>query len=300
MKIKQLLIFFSLVVYGLTNCNGHSQQNPFTTHYRLFGKGQPILIINGGPGMNSNGFADMAKTIADLGYSTIIYDQRGTGKSTLDTLNENIITMDLMIEDIENLRKELKISKWTILGHSFGGILACHYYSKYSQNVEKLIFSSSGGVNLNFRNYLQQRMQNNLSENQRDSFNLYNKKFMNGDTSTQTRKQRASYLANAYVYNKTFAPLIATRLLEINFDVNGLVMDDLTKIKYDYTNKFKDKKTPVLVIQGKNDIISVETAQEIKNSFGNADIHLLSECGHYGWLDKPKEYFEAINQFLKR
>jgi len=21
---------------------------------------------------------------------------------------------------------------------------------------------------------------------------------------------------------------------------------------------------------------------------------------HYGWLDKPKEYFEAINQFLKQ
>ncbi|MGB3079084.1 MAG: alpha/beta fold hydrolase, partial [Saprospiraceae bacterium] len=51
-------------------------------YYRTFGSGQPLLIINGGPGMNSNGFENLARKLSEH-YKTIIYDQRGTGKSIL-------------------------------------------------------------------------------------------------------------------------------------------------------------------------------------------------------------------------
>jgi proline iminopeptidase len=275
-------------------------QADFKTHYRTFGKGEPILIINGGPGMNSNGFADVAKKISDLGYMTIIFDQRGTGKSTLEKLDTSTITMDLMALDIENLRKELKIKKWTILGHSFGGLLACHYFSKYPERVDRIIFSSSGGVNMNFVNNLKARIQNNLTQTQRDSLSYYQNKITAGDTSYNTRKKRAGFLANAYVYNKKYANLIADRLMELNMEVNGLVVNDLFKINFNYQNMFIKNNVPVLVIQGKNDVISIETAEEIKNSFGNSKLKLLDNCGHYGWLDSPTEYFEAIDSFLKK
>ncbi|MCB0663128.1 MAG: hypothetical protein KDC24_10335, partial [Saprospiraceae bacterium] len=57
-----------------------------TISYKTFGEGKPILIINGGPGMNSNGFQFMAEKIAALGYQTILFDQRGTGGSILPTV----------------------------------------------------------------------------------------------------------------------------------------------------------------------------------------------------------------------
>lgn len=290
-------LMMCLVLSFVMVCQG---QSVFTTHYQMFGKGEPILIINGGPGMNSNGFADMAKTISQLGYTTIIYDQRGTGKSVLEKVDSTTITMDLMAKDIEDLRKQLKIDKWTVLGHSFGGLLACHYYSKYPESVNKLIFSSSGGVNLNFRNYLAEQIQHNLTPPQRDSLSFYQDKITGGDTSFQTRSKRAEFVANAYVFHKDYAKRIAGRLLEMNWNVNSLVIQDLVNIHYDYKNKFINSKIPVLVIQGKNDIIKVETAQEIKDSFGNAKIKLLKNCGHYGWLDDPTEYFGSIKTFLQR
>ena len=92
--------------------------------------------------------------------------------------------------------------------------------------------------------------------------------------------------------------MIAERLEQVNFRVNGLVFQDLRKIKFDYTDRFKSLDIPVLVIQGKNDIISTETAMEIKNSFGNASLLLLDNCGHYGWLDAREVYFTSIQKFL--
>lgn len=288
---------FFLPILLLANIS-FAQKSNIKTHYRVFGKGQPIVIINGGPGMNSNGFAAVAEQISLMGFQTIIYDQRGTGKSHVDSLNNQTITMDFMAEDLENLRKELKLPKWTVMGHSFGGLLATHYFAKYPLSVEKLIFSSSGGVNMKFVSYVQDRLMNNLTSQQRDSLNFYQNKMQNGDTSYQTRFKRANFLANAYVFDKSHAPKIGSRLMEIKFNINALVFQDLNKIKFDYTNQFTKSNVPVLIIQGANDIISVETAQEIKQSFGNAQIHILENCAHYGWLDQPDAYFNAIKQFF--
>ena len=273
-------------------------KTPIETHYETFGQGDPILIINGGPGFNSEGFAFIAQEIADLGYKTIIYDQRGTGGSKLDIVNRETITMDLMVQDIEDLRKKLKIDKWIVFGHSFGGILATHYAAKYPKRITKIIFSSSGGVNMNFRSYLADRINNNLTKAQKDSLNYYQKKLDAGDNSVRTIYKRASFLANAYVYYKGNAPTVAARLPQIDFKINSLVIQDLDKIKFNYLNKFPDFKQPVLIIQGKNDIISVETAEEIKQTFHNSKLVLLDNCGHYGWLDRKDLYMRAIGTFL--
>lgn len=268
-------------------------------HYKTFGSGKPILIINGGPGMNCEGFGGIAQELAKMEYQTIIYDQRGTGKSIVENINSESITMDLMVEDIENLRKHLKIKQWTIFGHSFGGIMASYYATKHPETIEKLLFSSSGGLNMNFTSYVQERLNNNLTKIQRDSLGYFQNKLDEGDTSFETLKLRAKYLANAYVFDKSKAPIIAERLTQIKFEINRLVFQDLRKIKFDCTNSFKNFKKPVLVLQGKNDIISTETAQEITNAFPNSKLILLDNCGHYGWLDAKDHYLKSINQFLK-
>ena len=95
-------------------------------HYKTFGKGEPILIINGGPGIDCEGFSSLASLLKD-DYMAIIYDQRGTGKSDLKIVDSSMLSMDLLIDDIEILRNHLKIKNWVVLGHSFGGFVAQHY-----------------------------------------------------------------------------------------------------------------------------------------------------------------------------
>lgn len=301
--MKNIVLIFTILTTFMSSSQTESTFNISSTsklHYKTFGKGKPILIINGGPGMNCEGFAFIAEELSKLNYKTIIYDQRGTGKSTLDKVNSSTITMDLMVNDIENLRKHLKIDKWTILGHSFGGILASYYTTKHPETIEKLIFSSSGGINMKFLSYISERMNNNLSKSEKDSLSIYQEKFDAGNHSKETLKSRAKYLSSAYVFNKNNAPIIAERLTQINFNINRLVIENLLKIKFDCSNSFHNFKKPVLVLQGKNDIISTETAKEVADAFPNSELILIENCGHYGWLDAKETYLSSIEKFLNK
>lgn len=294
-------MLFSLLF--LTHCfaqtEGYSPNvDGSQTFYKIYGKGEPLLIINGGPGMNSNGFEALAKKLSEK-YQTILYDQRGTGKSTLKELNAETINMKLMTEDIESLRKHLKIEKWSILGHSFGGIMAAHYATVYPESIKKIIFSASGGINLGLTAYASANITSKLNKTERDSLNYYSAKIAAGDTSKKTLLGRGRALAPAYLYNKKYVPILAERLTQGNSRINELVWEDLDKIKFDCKPKLKSFNQPVLIIQGKQDVIKTETAEIAHKVLQNSKVVYLDNCGHYGWLDAKEEYFTALFNFLK-
>ncbi len=268
-------------------------------YYQTFGSGTPVLIINGGPGLDSAGFEAVAKTIAAQGYQTILFDQRGTGHSKLASINAETIQLALMVQDIEQLRQQLHIEKWVVLGHSFGGMLGAAYAAKYPQYISKLIFSSSGGLDLQFRDQIAERLLNNLSLQEQIRLQMYQLRQRSGDDSDSTRDTLAQLRARAYVVDKSKAPLIAARLKVVNLTINQLVFADLEKNHFDLKTQFKQFGAPVLVLQGENDIISTETAQTIAGSFSNAELVLLPQCAHYGWLDQPDLYYSSVFRFLK-
>ena len=268
-------------------------------YYQTFGRGTPVLIINGGPGLDSAGFEAVAKTIAAQGYQTILFDQRGTGHSRLSNINADTIRLALMVQDIEQLRQQLQINKWVVLGHSFGGMLGAAYAAKYPQHIEKLIFSSSGGLDLQFREQIAERVLNNLNLQEQIRMQMYQLRQRSGDDSDSTRDKLAQLRARAYVIDKSKAPLIAARLKVVNMTINSLVFADLEKNHFDLKAQFKQFQAPVLVLQGENDIISTETARTIAASFSDAELVLLPQCAHYGWLDQPDLYFSAVFRFLK-
>lgn len=268
-------------------------------YYQTFGSGTPVLIINGGPGLDSAGFEAVAKTIAAQGYQSILFDQRGTGHSRLASINAETIQLTLMVQDIELLRQQLHIDQWVVLGHSFGGMLGAAYAAKYPQHISKLIFSSSGGLDLQFRDQIAERLFNNLSLQEQIRLQMYQLRQRSGDDSQSTKDILAQLRASAYVVDKSKAPLIAARLKVVNMAINQLVFADLEKNHFDLKTQFKQFSAPVLVLQGENDIISTETAQTIAGSFSKAELVLLPQCAHYGWLDQPDLYYSAVFRFLK-
>lgn len=298
--MKKIFLFAFLLVLGNTfaQTEGFSTNNDSSkTYYKTFGKGEPLLIINGGPGMNSNGFEDMAKILSE-NQETIIYDQRGTGKSKLDKLNAKTISMQLMAEDIESLRKHLKIEKWNILGHSFGGMLASYYATVYPNSIDKLILSSSGGVDLTLLK-TPNLIEAGLNQSQKDSLNYWNSKIEKGDTSYTARIGRGRAMAPAYVYDQKYAPIIAKRLTQGNSKINGLLWNDMQKMNFDCKAKLENFKNPVLIIQGKEDIISNEIGEIAHKTLPNSKLILLEHSKHYGWLDAREKFFSDINSFLK-
>lgn len=269
----------------------------FKIHFQIFGTGEPLLIINGGPGMSSEGFITLAQELAE-NNQTIIYDQRGTGYSTLDNVDSTTISMDLMVDDIEAIRKHLGIETWAVMGHSFGGMLAYYYASKHSERVTAMIQSSSGGMDLALLESL--NISGALTEMERDSLAFYNAKISGGDTSYETRLKRGQFLAPAYLYDKKHVPVVAERLTQGNSQVNSLVWQDLQRIGYDTKDKLRKFNKPVLIIHGVQDIVGTGIPETTHKILPNSRLLLLNKCRHYGWLDRRDTYFSEIEKFLSQ
>jgi proline iminopeptidase len=299
--MKKALMF---VVFGLMlSCMAFSQEEGIiqteggVIHYKKYGKGMPILIINGGPGMNCEGFSSLATLLSDQ-YTAILYDQRGTGKSELQKTDSTTITMALMARDIETLRQQLHLKTWIVLGHSFGGIMAQYYASKYPESVQAMILSGSGGIDMDVFDYVGSNMSIRLSPSEKDSLHYWTDKLNHGDTTYYARYQKAKILALEYVYDRKNAPLIAERLTQGRPQVTDLVYKDLYKIKYDCKESLRNFTRPVLIIQGRQDIVGDGTAYKAHEVLKNSRLVFINECVHYGWLEQKEQYKQEIDKFL--
>ncbi len=90
----------------------------------------PVLFLHGGPGGGCTArhrqFFDPAQAYVTL------FDQRGCGRSTpLGEVEEN--TTQHLIEDIERLRKHLRVERWLVFGGSWGSTLALAYGQAYPE-----------------------------------------------------------------------------------------------------------------------------------------------------------------------
>ncbi|WP_050915824.1 alpha/beta fold hydrolase [Gillisia marina] len=173
--MRILIVLLSLLISSglLAQEEHYIQDGENIIHLTTYGAGEPILIINGGPGMSSEGFRPLAEKLGKNNLA-IIYDQRGTGESKMENIDASTMTMDKMLEDIETIREFLKIDNWVILGHSFGGMLASHYAANYPEYTKGLILSSSGGIDLELFSTL--NITARLSDENRDSLNYWNRK----------------------------------------------------------------------------------------------------------------------------
>ncbi|MBX9629252.1 MAG: prolyl aminopeptidase [Burkholderiales bacterium] len=86
--------------------------------------GIPVVFLHGGPGSGASPshrrFFDPAR------YRIVIFDQRGSGRSTpLGAIEDN--TTPLLIDDIELLRRHLEVERWLVFGGSWGSTLALAY-----------------------------------------------------------------------------------------------------------------------------------------------------------------------------
>lgn len=293
-----LLLSVSLSVSGICQENGFIKTENGVIHYIKFGTGEPLLIINGGPGLDCEGFIPLAKLFSDK-FMTILFDQRGTGKSRIKPADSTTITMTLMAKDIETIRKHFKIKKWFVLGHSFGGWMAEYYATRYPRSIKAMILSSSGGINMKILNYFTANLQMRLSQTERDSLKYWDNKLKQGDTTNFAKYSWGKYLASAYLFNKKFVPEIAKRLaFGGNSEITALVYKDLFKMSFDCSKSLKKFSRPVLIIQGRQDILGDGTAYEAHSVLKNSTMVFINKSCHYDWLEQSKQYKAEVEKFL--
>ncbi len=99
-------------------------------------EGKPVVLLHGGPG---GGCTDKMRRFHDPAkYRIILFDQRGSGRSTPHADLVDNTTWDL-VADIEKLRTHLGVAKWQVFGGSWGSTLALAYAQSHPDKVTELV-----------------------------------------------------------------------------------------------------------------------------------------------------------------
>ena len=99
-------------------------------------KGKPVVILHGGPGAGCS--AKMRRFHDPKAYRIVLFDQRGSGRSTPHADLVDNTTWDL-VADIEALREHLGISRWQVFGGSWGSTLALAYAQAHPGRATELV-----------------------------------------------------------------------------------------------------------------------------------------------------------------
>lgn len=124
------------------------------------GRDRPFLVfLQGGPGFEATRPTSppsgwLARALAD--FRVLLLDQRGTGRSTpvgpvipgaTPAERAEYLThfrADSIVRDLELIRTELGIERWSLLGQSFGGFTALTYLSLAPEGLREVLIT--GGL----------------------------------------------------------------------------------------------------------------------------------------------------------
>jgi pimeloyl-ACP methyl ester carboxylesterase len=114
--------------------------NRMTLSYRMEGEGPAIVLIHG-MGVTFTIWEQLAPLIG-LHYKRILVELPGNGFSPAPP--DSLPYYEAAAEALEELRSNLRIERWSVLGYSLGAWAARAYILRYPQRVEKAIMLCPG------------------------------------------------------------------------------------------------------------------------------------------------------------
>lgn len=278
-------------------------QQPFI-FYRIWGTGEPLVFINGGPGFDSWGYRAYAEALSH-GRQVILYDQRGTGKSIREDFSPPKYYMSQFTDDLEALREHLGFEQWQVMGHSFGGSVALNYAAKYPERVSKLILSATPKLQETFEEGYQTFKtpafaQLTLAE-QQIFLALQEEKARDEPDQLYIRKLDQALKGRFYVSKPENYATVAVWFLNYTRPrAPGYALIRSRNSQLRVMRKLKKFEAPVLIIHGVGDFLNI--AHPIRNQeiFSNVQLEILPDSGHMMLLDQPKEYIRKIEAFLAK
>ncbi|MCU0395126.1 MAG: alpha/beta hydrolase [Chitinophagaceae bacterium] len=303
LTITMVAIFLTLTLTAHTSSTNsfYFQTSDSTKLYvRVAGSGSPLLFVHGGPGSDSYYFeATPGNALLQQHYTMIYFDQRGSGRS--DNASNGDYSLKRMLQDMEELRSHLGYQRWSVMGHSFGGILITNYAALYPQSVARLLVIHG---TLNLRYSLQSHIDNGaiiLGLDIQEKHAL-----LAGATSNMEQLQRVHQKLNdngvwyKLMYRnaceKTYNDTVSNIIRERSYEFGNKVWS-YDEYWNDFTPRTRQIRCPVLVMTGLKDYaIGPDHYKDFH--FPNQTV-VLYAGGHAPFQEEPQWFAEKIIAFMR-
>ena len=276
-----------------------------TLYYQTLGRGEPVMILSGGPGAFSSYLEPVFRELA-RNVKAILLDQRGTGRSVLQRTDSTTLTLRLAVEDIEALRKRLGVERLTLFGHSWGGQLAMAYTVAYPTRVRALILVGSAGAGPGLGTQMSEKLKARLTPLDIDSSLYWSRQVADPRLRTTALMAMKRINTHAYMYDRR---LVSERMkyvtvAELLSSTGGVMMRDLSRIGFDLRADLgrigsdAQLRPAVAIFYGEVDPIGELSTPQIRTAFPAATVHVISHSGHYPWIEAREVFYRELNQFL--
>lgn len=261
-------------------------------------RGKPAIFLHGGPGGGCNDA--MRRFWNPDVYRIILFDQRGSGKSTPHASLVHNTTWDL-VNDIEVLRAALEIKKWQVFGGSWGSTLALAYSQSHPEQVSEIVLRGifmlrkkeidwfyQHGASEIFPDRWQHYLEPIPKSERDDLLGAYYKRLTSSDEKTRLGAARAwsvwegttsTLLPNVDLAADFGAEHMALALarIECHYFINKGFMEDGQLIK----NIGRVRRIPAVIVQGRYDVVCpAVSAWDLAKAWPEADLRIVPDAGH--------------------
>jgi len=257
--------------------------------------GPRLLVLHGGPGADH---CYLLPQMLHLGerHDLLFYDQRGGGRSKSDARVP--VTWQTHVEDLAAVIDEFSLEPLSIVGYSWGAMLALLYVIEARKNSlrvpDRLALISPAPLTREHRRQFEaefaRRQQAPAIQKLREE--LAESGLRESDPAAY--RQRAFELGVAGYF---FDPRNARNLTP--FRVVGRVQQSVWESlgDFDLIGQIEGSRIPSFVIQGRDDPIPTASTVDAAHALGREPV-LLDECGHVPYVEQPGHLFAALDKFL--
>ncbi|WP_287128262.1 prolyl aminopeptidase [Candidatus Cyanaurora vandensis] len=272
-----------------------------TIYYEVSGNpsGQPVIFIHGGPGAGTEG--TLRRFFNPEVYRIVLFDQRGSGKSTPHACLEENTTWDL-VTDMEQLRVHLEIETWHVFGGSWGSTLALAYSETHPERVRSLVlrgiflirkaeidwFYQEGTSNL-FPDLWEDFVKVILPDQRHDLVTAYHRLLTGPDPEQCQQAARAWSTWEGATSKLQVDPATLNRFgqdrfalafarIECHYFVNrGFFETDDQLLQ----NVNRIRHLPAVIVHGRYDVICpLKNAWDLHRVWPEAEFHIIPDAGH--------------------
>jgi len=268
--------------------------------------GEKLLLLHGGPGAHHDYLLPQMLSLAEpngaASRELLFYDQRGGGRSRSDTSDrEAAITWETHVRDLELVIDELHVESLTIVGYSWGGLLALLFAREAAARrvrfaPARLVLIDPAPVARRFRDQFEREFARRQASPEVQG--------LRDELAASGLRERdpAAYRHRSFELSVAgyFADPRAARDLT-PFRVTGRVQQSVWDSLGDYDlvadPELRAITTPTLIVHGRQDPIPLESSEQCASAL-RATLVVLDQCGHVPYVEQPHALFAAIEEFL--
>lgn len=282
--------------------SGYTETTPIPLYWAAYGvPGAPkVLVLHGGPGADHRYLLPQMLRLADH-FDVLFYDQRGGGKSRTDA--HDVVTWHTQVADLGAVIREFGLALPTIVGYSWGGLLAMLYITEALTDAAlrapgRLALIDPAAVTRQYRaDFEKEFARRNDSPTVRTArADLAASGLRESDPDAY--RQRAFELSVAgYFADPT--EIRALTPFRVVGRIQRSVWESLSG--YDLLPALARVRArlgvPTLVVHGRQDPIPLASSTAAAEALG-AELLVIDGSGHVPYVESPEILFTALERFL--